>query len=395
MKMAILGTRGIPARYGGFETFAEEVSSRLVERGVDVTVYCEAMDRRKIASYKKIKLKYVPSFSAGPLTTILFDLRCLWHARRSFDVVYMLGYGAALFCFIPRLWGKQVWINMDGIEWARAKWNWLAKIWFKLMEAIAMWTANRIIADAEGIRRHLESRHRYMPDCSVIPYGAPVFDGPPDPAPLKEWGLDPNGYYLVVCRLEPENHVLEIIEGFSRSSSSSLLVIVGAHLSGTIYVQRLLHINDERLRFIGTVFDQRKLQALRCHARVYFHGHSVGGTNPSLLEALGCGNIIIAHDNFFNREVAGDVGLYFKGPGDIPEILAAVDSYSPEQQRVKADAARCIIREKYDWDMIAAGYLSLIHESTSIPVVKNVCLARDKNLQFFPTYVKKHRSTTG
>ena len=368
MKLAILGTRGIPARYGGFETFAEEVAARLAVRGVEVTVYCEATDRKRLTSYKKIKLNYVPFVLAGPLTTIIFDLRCLWHARKNFDVVYMLGYGAALFCFIPRLWGNQVWIIMDGIEWARAKWNFPARIWFKLMEATALWTASRIIADAEGIKRHLESRHQYMPACSVIPYGAPVFQEPPDPAPLQEWGLAPNGYYLVVCRLEPENHVLEIVEGFRSSTSKSLLVIVGDHLSGTSYVRRLLHVRDERLRFIGTVFDQRKLQALRCHARAYFHGHSVGGTNPSLLEALGCGNIIIAHDNVFNREVAGDVGRYFKDSGEIPEILAEVDAYSPAQQRIKTEYARSIIQGKYDWDMIVARYLSLMEKSAPIAV---------------------------
>ena len=148
MKIAILGTRGIPAAYGGFETFAEEVAVRLAKAGVEVTVYCESGQGAEPAEYQGVKLRYVPSPACGPLTTVLFDLRCLWNARKDFDAVYMLGYGAAQFCFIPRLFGSRVWINVDGIEWARAKWSGLAKAYFRLMEWFSMRTPNRVIADA-------------------------------------------------------------------------------------------------------------------------------------------------------------------------------------------------------------------------------------------------------
>jgi hypothetical protein len=176
-KIAILGTRGILARYGGFETFAEELTVRLAKKGLGVTVYCEAGSFEQPALYKGVKLVYIPSPSLGSFTKILFDLSCLWHARKKFDVVYMLGYGTSLFCLIPRLYGAKVWINMDGIEWARAKWNFAAKVYFKIMEAIAVRIANRIIADAEGIKHHLQSRHSRMQSCSVIPYGADVVIG--------------------------------------------------------------------------------------------------------------------------------------------------------------------------------------------------------------------------
>src|SRR6266571_1127158 len=146
MKISILGTRGIPAQYGGFETFAEEIAVRLVKQGVDVTVFCEAEKGEQSGEYQGVKLIYVSVPKLGSLTTILFDLICLWRARKEFDVVYMLGYGASPFCFIPRLWGRQVWINMDGVEWARSKWSWPARIWFKMMEAVAMRTPDRIIA---------------------------------------------------------------------------------------------------------------------------------------------------------------------------------------------------------------------------------------------------------
>ncbi len=363
MRIAILGTRGIPARYGGFETFAEQLAVRLASMNVEVTVYCEADRRTESTSYKGVRLKYIHALVVGPLSTILFDIRCLWDARRDYDVVYMLGYGTSLFCFLPRFWGRQVWINMDGIEWARSKWNKLAKIWFKIMEKSAVWSANRLIADAEGIRQHLLSRHKDIPPCSVIPYGAPILDNAPEKQVLQELHLNESEYYLVVCRLEPENHVAEIIEGFKASSSPFKLVIVGNHKSNSDYVKTLLTIKDDRIIFAGTIYDEKKLQALRFHALAYMHGHSVGGTNPSLLEALGCGNIVIAHDNVFNREVAGDVALFFRSSLQIPEIISEIESYTREQKMQKIEKARTIACDKYDWDKIAEKYLTLLNAS--------------------------------
>lgn len=205
MKLAILGSRGIPAKYGGFETFAEELSVRLVKLGVEVTVYCEAGEGEQPAMYRGVHLVYLPAPGLGPLTTIIFDLLCLWHARKAFDAVYMLGYGTSIFCFIPRLCGSTVFINMDGVEWARSKWRPPAKLWFKVMEAAAMWTPNRLIADAQGILRHLQSRHNHLPPVSVISYGAPVLEEAPATNLLDGLQLTAGNYYLVVCRLEPEN----------------------------------------------------------------------------------------------------------------------------------------------------------------------------------------------
>jgi len=188
-RIVILGARGIPGRYGGFETFAEELSVPLAMRGVDVTVFCENTEGERPSEYKGVRLAYVDVPRLGPVARILLDLVALWRARKGYDAVYMLGYGASLFCFIPRLWGTQVWINMDGVEWARSKWNWFGRTWLKVMEAIAMWTPNRIIADAEGIKAHLARRHRRLPPCSVIPYGAPVVVDPPSEGLLAQWNL--------------------------------------------------------------------------------------------------------------------------------------------------------------------------------------------------------------
>jgi glycosyltransferase involved in cell wall biosynthesis len=377
MRLAILGTRGIPARYGGFETFAEELSVRLVEKGVDVTVYCEAGTEVANEIYRGVHLVHIPAPSLGPLTTILFDLLCLWHARKMFDVVYMLGYGTSIFCFIPRIWGTRVWINMDGVEWARTKWGTLAKLWFKCMEAAAMWTPDRVIADAKGILEHLKSRHYHLPPVSVIAYGAPVIDDPPDTGLLDEWQLSSGRYHLVVCRIEPENSVKEIVEGYLESESAFPLIIVGSIDPVTDYVKELLKMNDSRIRFIGPVYDKVKLQALRFHSSAYLHGHTVGGTNPSLLEALGCGNKIIAHNNVFNREVAGEAATYFHTGGEIAESIMAVESCEPDALYRRESLARQRIRTRYKWEDIADTYLMTLNSEfypatrfTGIAIIK-------------------------
>src|ERR1700757_2364666 len=206
MKIAILGTRGIPARYGGFESFAEWLAPRLAAHGFNVTVFCEAGESSAPRTFQGVSLRYVSAPSYGPFQTILYDLHCLWAARKGFDVVYMLGYGAAPFCLIPRLWGAQVWINPDGLEWARAKWGLVARNYFRMMEWTSVRVSNRLIADAQAIAAYLASRHGKLSACTVIPYGCDVIETPPPSGLLTQWNLDPSSYYLVVCRLEPENH---------------------------------------------------------------------------------------------------------------------------------------------------------------------------------------------
>jgi glycosyltransferase involved in cell wall biosynthesis len=358
MKIGILGTRGIPARYGGFETFAEELATRLAVRGKQVTVYCES-DHSGTNEYRGVHLQYLSAPRLGPFTTILFDLKCLWHARKTFDVVYMLGYGAAAFCFIPRMAGTKVLINMDGVEWARAKWNAFGKLYFKLMEAVAMHTPTQIVADAESIRRHLLERHRKVPACTVIPYGAAMVESVPDPTPLAHWGLKPNEYYLILCRLEPENHVEEIVQGFIRSKTKRKLVIFGGLDSGTAYVERLRKADDPRVIFAGTEYSPEKVQALRSHCRAYFHGHSVGGTNPSLLESMGCGALTVAHENPFNREVLAEAGLFFSTPQQLAGLIDRIDANEIRDEQQLRTWAREIVKVRYSWELVTDRYEEL------------------------------------
>ena len=178
---------------------------------------------------------------------------------------------------------------------------------------------------------------------------------------LLRWNLSPGGYYLVVCRLEPENHVREILEGLSQSSSTRTMIVVGNDQAPTAYVSSLKRIADSRIRFLGTIYDQAQLQALRFHALAYCHGHSVGGTNPSLLEALGCGNAVLAHDNVFNREVARDAALYFGTAAEFRSVLERFEQDGPGRARMR-ERAREIVRADYTWDGIAQRYAALIDE---------------------------------
>jgi glycosyltransferase involved in cell wall biosynthesis len=359
MKLAILGTRGIPARYGGFETFAEQLSTLLAIKGIEVTVFCPCVSHKRSETYLGVTLQYVISPPAGPLTEILWDAKCFWLARRSFDVVYMLGVGAAFAAWIPRLFGSAVWINSDGLEWKRSKWSYPQRMYLAVSEALSVLFASRIIADAQTIEKHLRNRYVWLKRVSTIAYGARMPTEMPDRKVLDEWSLQPDGYYIVVCRLEPENHVLEILEGFEMAKSTLSLVILGNTEAPNRYVRSLLTHKSSKVRFLGTIYDRERLAALRFYARGYLHGHSVGGTNPSLLEAMACSNLVIAHDNEFNREVLQGSGLYFRESNQLADIIGAIDNGRVDTLHLRKHATE-IIKTRYLWDQVAASYLDLI-----------------------------------
>jgi glycosyltransferase involved in cell wall biosynthesis len=261
-----------------------------------------------------------------------------------------------------------VWINPDGLEWARTKWNLAAKYYFRLMERVALRMANRIIADAEAIAACLVGRHGPLRSCTVIPYGCDVVETPPPLHLLSEWSLGPRDYYLVVCRLEPENHVLEILQAFQQTSSEKQLIIAGNHRAKTRYVEQLLTVRDPRIRFIGTVYDPCRLTALRYHTFAYIHGHSVGGTNPSLLEAMGCGNFILAHDNLFNRETLDRCGFYFANAIALSLSIERAEQADAGLEPLRK-AARRRARSKYQWSDIVSRYERLLEK---VPAQANV-----------------------
>ena len=366
-KLAILGTRGIPARYGGFETFAEQLATRLAARGVDVTVFCPSASPKISETYRGVTLRFEPFPDLGKYSEMVWDGRCFCTARRGYDVVYMLGLGGAYAAWVPRLFGAEVWVNTDGVEWKRTKFNWPQRTYLALAEALSVLFATRVIADSGAIATYLRQRYPGLRRVSTIAYGADIPAVMPNETLIREWGLESKGYYIVVCRLEPENHVLEIVEGFEQSNSPLPLVILGNIENPNAYVRALLAHNGDRIRFLGTVYDKEKLAALRFCARAYMHGHSVGGTNPSLLEAMACSNLVIAHDNPFNREVIETSGLFFKTRADLAAHVDAIDVAQVDGQML-AKQARERIRARYEWGQIADSYLELLardHRVTS------------------------------
>ena len=365
LRIAILGTRGIPARYGGFETFAERLSVALVERGFEVTVYAEAEPGQGAAeaNHLGVKVVSVPVPRWGPASVIGYDLRCLWQARRGFDLVYMLGYGAAFACWLPRVFGTRVWINLDGLEWARTKWSAPVRAYLRVMEWAATRTANRLIADAQAIARRVQRVYPRAAPCTCIAYGAPVVHGLPDAPVLQAYGLAADAYFLVVARIEPENHVDEIVQGHQRyraQGGTLPLVVVGELNASTRYGRRVASRGSDGVIWAGAVYDPQRLQALRLGARAYLHGHSVGGTNPSLLEALGCGNPVVAHRNEFNAEVLAELGWYFSTPDELAGHLLALEPQAEAQRVQQAEAARARIETRYTWAAIAQSYADLI-----------------------------------
>jgi glycosyltransferase involved in cell wall biosynthesis len=361
-RIAILGTRGIPACYGGFETFAEQLSVRLVQLGCEVTVYAET-DRSDESAHmwRGVRVQPIQVPRWGPASVIGYDLRCLWDARRQFDLVYMLGYGAAFACALPRLYGVPVWINVDGLEWARSKWNWLARRYLRTMEWVASRSATRVIADAEVIAQRFRQLYPRGAVCSYVAYGAPLVYGGECPSVSDLMASE--AYFLVVARMEPENHVLEILEGYRlyrRKGGVIPLCIVGDHTRNTDYCETLRACAGEGMHLLGAIHDQTRLQALRVGALAYLHGHSVGGTNPSLLEALGCGSVVVAHDNPFNREVLGENADYFQDPEDIAAALDALTRLPVSELQNRRQVAHCIIAERYTWEHITHEYQRLL-----------------------------------
>jgi len=361
LRLAILGTRGIPARYGGFETFAEQLAVRLARNGMNATVYCPSKAHRSDGEYQGVRLTYVTTPRLGAFSEVAWDVKCLWKARSRYDVVYMLGVGAAFAAWIPRMHGAVTWINCDGLEWKRTKWSLAQRAYLMCAEAASVLCASRIVADANAVAEHLRRRFPRAKNISTISYGADIPSHQPSPEILESWELKADGYYLIVCRLEPENHVLEILKGFQLAKTALPLVVVGDIDRQTAYIRKLLAFRGDRIHFVGTVYDQENLCALRYYCRAYFHGHSVGGTNPSLLEAMACSNAVIAHENCFNREVLGASGQYWSTSDEVTSLVNALD-----EDRVDALArgimAREIVRTRYQWNRIADAYLELLND---------------------------------
>ncbi|MEJ2612637.1 MAG: DUF1972 domain-containing protein [Candidatus Thiodiazotropha sp.] len=322
-KLNILGTRGIPANHGGFETFAEHLAIYLVKNEWDVTVYCqiEGCGEALIDDWNGIRRVNIPVDKTGALGTVIFDYKSTLHAAKSDGLILTLGYNTAIFSTIYRLKKRKNIINMDGIEWKRAKWSFFERAWLYFNERIGCHIGNLLIADHPEIENHLSSRVS-NDKIVMIPYGADQVSNA-DKNVLLNFGLTPNNYALVIARPEPENSIFEIVTAFSQKKRNIKLVVLGDYNKGNIaYCKKVKDAASDEVIFPGAIYDKLIVQALRYFTLLYIHGHQVGGTNPSLVEALGAENAILAHDNCYNRWVAGEINHYFD---DIDSCQAKLD----------------------------------------------------------------------
>ena len=356
MKIAIMGIRGIPANYGGFETFAEELASRLAAKGHDITVYGRSNNitfRGKY--YKGVRIRILPTIPHKYLDTVAHTFLCTLHSLFiRYDVILICNSANALFSWIPRIVGQKVLVNVDGLEWKRKKWNILGQWFYKISEWLSTFLPNAIVTDAVEIKKYY--LQKFKKDSRYIPYGAPVERADTDGV-LKKFGLKSREYILYVSRLEPENNAHLVIKAFEKVKTDKNLVIVGDAPYNKKYIEQLKSTKDKRIIFTGYIFGDgyRELQS---NAYLYVQATEVGGTHPALVEGMGFGNCVVANDVAEHREVLGDAGLYFKSDHEANDLAQKIQFLCdhPEQVSIYREKARKRAREKYSWDGVARDY---------------------------------------
>lgn len=359
--LVITGIRGVPASHGGFETFAENLSAFLVEKGWDVTVYCQESTSQYTEVFESewngVRRIHMPVKGNGAKATVIFDFLSVKHALKQSGLVLTLGYNTALFNALFRFKGKKNLINMDGIEWKRDKWAWYEKTWLYFNERIGCRIGHHLIADHPEIKRHLMSR---VADnkITMIPYGARVVDEANE-SYLVKYGLDKRKYAILIARPEPENSILEIVKAFSSKSREHKLVVLGNYDNKNDYHADVLDSASSDVVFLGGIYDHNILDALRFFSCLYIHGHTVGGTNPSLIEALGSSQPVLAHDNKFNRWVAGDGAAFFKDQNECSDQLDRIFN-SPSGLDEMSDFSRKRFDETFTWDSVLLQYEKLL-----------------------------------
>ena len=357
--LRILGTRGVPAAHGGFETFAEQLSLYLVRHDWQVVVYCqdEGSGQTVEDDWCGVRRVHIPVNMPGPAGTVIFDWKATAHAARRSGLCLTLGYNTAIFCTMLRLAGRPNIINMDGIEWHRAKWGAVGKAWFWFNEHAGSRLGNHLVADHPEIARHLM---RAAPESkiTVIPYGADRLSALPE-AGIRRLELEPGRFLTLIARPEPENSVLEVVQAFSRRPRGLQLAILGAYRDDNAYHRAVRAAAGPEVRFLGAIYDKPVIQTLRQHSLAYVHGHQVGGTNPSLVEALGAGNAVIAHDNSFNRWVAGDAARYFNLVDDVAALFDTLLRDAPQLESMRAAAVKRHA-EEFTWQKALSAYEKLL-----------------------------------
>jgi glycosyltransferase involved in cell wall biosynthesis len=361
MKIAILGTRGIPNYHGGFEQFAEFFSLFLNKNEIDVYVYCSSIHPFKDDTFKNVKRIICKDFedTIGTPGQFLYDLNCIMDSRkRNFDVILQLGYtSSSIWSFLfPK--NSIIITNMDGLEWKRTKYNPLVQRFLKFAEKLAVKHSDYLISDSIGIQEFLLKK--YNKKSEYIAYGATLFTSP-DVTKIYPYAKIPYTYDLLIARMEPENNVETIIKGYLFKKCDRKLLLIGNYNS-TKFGQYLFkkYSSNDTIVFLGPIYEMSVLDNLRYYSNLYFHGHSVGGTNPSLLEAMACNCCIVAHDNIFNKSILNQDAYYFNDEHQLAECLFL--EKKSESILVKLNNNNNKVQNQFDWEVINATYLDFIKQ---------------------------------
>ena len=366
MRIALLGTRGIPARYGGFETFAEELSTRLVTRGHRVTVYCRERDasacyQGRWANYRGVDLvclptirhKYFDTLAHSLVSTLYLVLR---RGPYRVDAAFYCNGANAVFTILPRVTGIPTALNVDGLERKRKKWNRYASAWYRVSEYLSTFFPTCFVTDARSIQNYY--RETWHADSRFIPYGA-------DPAlavthdVLNQLGLRTGQYFLYVSRLEPENHALEVRQAFEDVPAPDMqLALIGDAPYAGEYIRQVRDTKDPRIVMPGAIYGAGYLE-LGTWCFAYIHATEVGGTHPALIEAMARGALVIYRDNDENREVCGDAGLPYNSQTELTARMIAVLQMSEAERAALRTSALQRVRERYNWDAVTSQYESL------------------------------------
>ena len=361
----ILGTHGVPANYGGFETAAENIARYLSDHGWRAIVYCQTDHDGPVYEdvWNGIERVNISVPNMGWLGTAKFDWLSIRHAVRSRDVCLTFGYNTGIFNALQRLHRVPNVINMDGIEWSRKRWGFLRQAILYANERFAACFGNELIADHPELNTYLRTRAPAR-KITTITYGAHRLETAPM-EPVADLGLEPKRYFTLIARPIPENSIRELVQGFSAKKRGVQLAILGDYDGDTdAYHREVLDAASGEAVFLGAIYDPKTVQALRYHSLGYLHGHTVGGTNPSLVEALAAGNPVIAHNNKYNRWVAGDAGLYFTTPKDAAKCVDQLlddNELATELSR----SARARFESEFTWDHVAGQYEALLRKSMS------------------------------
>lgn len=358
MKIAIVGTRGIPNRYGGFEQCAEYLAEGLVKRGHQVTVYSSSIHPYKEATWKGVNIVHCnnPEDKLGTAGLFIYDLNCILHTRKQqYDVILMLGYTSS------SVWGwlypkskSIVTTNMDGLEWKRTKFSKPIQTFLKFAEYLGVRFSDHLVADSVGIQQHI--KRRYNRDAVYIPYGSHVFKNA-DEQSIVPYNIQPYNYDMLIARLEPENSIEIILDGVTRAKVKRDFLVIGRHDTKYGKLLKKKYLEYSNIRFLGAIYDIDILNNLRFFSNLYFHGHTVGGTNPSLLEAMGSCALICAHENVFNKSILKEDAFYFTCSEDVSNFL---NSTNRQKDLLKNKIFLNIekIRKYYNWDRIIEQYES-------------------------------------